>query len=261
MDVSQAANRITERTRAIMPVHMYGHMADMSPLLALARQHDLVVIEDAAQAHGAQQEGRHAGSIGALACFSFYSNKIVTTGEGGMVVTSDDALAARLRWLRNLCFDEARRFRHEQVGHNFRLSNVQAAIGVAQIERIEDNVARKREIAAWYSERLKGTGLQLPTERAGTKSVYWMYAVVLNDGHAADAAGFGEKLRAKGVDTRPFFVGMHEQPALRARGLFADECYPVTERISRRGLYLPSGLGLTEGDVDRVCEAVRSCLA
>jgi perosamine synthetase len=262
LDVAEAASKVSERVSAIMPVHMYGHMAEMGALMELARRHGLAVIEDAAEAHGAEQKGRRAGGIGTLGCFSFYSNKIITTGEGGMVVTSDQALAARARSLRNLCFGESRRFWHEEIGHNFRLSNVQAAIGLAQLERIEENVARKRRMAALYTEQLKGVaGLALPVERAGTKNVYWMFGIVLNESLALDAAALAGSLKKAGIETRPFFVGMHEQPALRARGLFAGERYPVTERLSRRGLYLPSGLGLSDAQIERVCEAVRTCVA
>jgi perosamine synthetase len=262
MSVAEAASKVTAKTRAIMPVHMYGHMADMGPLLELARRKGLAVIEDAAEAHGAEQNGRRAGGIGTVGCFSFYSNKIVTTGEGGMIVTSDAALAARARSLRNLCFEESRRFLHEELGHNFRLTNMQAAIGLAQIERIEESVARKRRIAALYIERLKDVpGLELPAERVGTKNVYWMFGIVLGDSLPLDAAALAERLHDAGIETRPFFTGMHQQPALRARGLFEGEHYPVTERISRRGLYLPSGLGLSDEQIDRVSTAVRNSLA
>jgi perosamine synthetase len=262
LDAAEAASKVTERTRAVMPVHMYGHMAAMGPLMDLARRHGLAVIEDAAEAHGAEQSGRRAGGIGTLGCFSFYSNKIVTTGEGGMVVTSEEALAARARSLRNLCFGESQRFWHEEIGHNFRLSNVQAAIGLAQLERIEQHVARKRRIAQLYLEGLKGLGgLKLPVERAGTKNVYWMFGIVLEESLSLDAAALAERLKKVGIETRPFFVGMHEQPALRARGLFSGERYPVTERLSRRGLYLPSGLKLSDAQIERVCEAVRTCMA
>ena len=262
LDVAHVAPKITARTRAIMPVHMYGHMAEMGPLMAVAARHGLAVIEDAAEAHGAEQDGRRAGGIGTMGCFSFYSNKIVTTGEGGMIVTDDAAVAARARSLRNLCFDEKKRFQHDEIGHNFRLTNVQAAIGVAQVERIEESLARKRRMAAHYREGLKDIpGLQLPVERKGTRNVYWMFGLVLDETLPFDAAALAARLKTAGVETRPFFMGMHEQPALRARGLFEGERYPVTERISRRGLYLPSGLSLSEGDIERVCAAVRTCLA
>ena len=259
LDVAEAARKVTSRTRAIMPVHIYGHMAEMAPLMDLAARHGLAVIEDAAEAHGAEQDGRRAGGIGTIGCFSFYSNKIVTCGEGGMVVTSDAGLAERTRSLRNLCFDESKRFQHDEIGHNFRLTNIQAAMGLAQAERIEESVARKRRVAALYGDRLKQiAGIQLPIERSGTKNVDWMFGIVLDDTLPFDAAALAGRLKKEGIETRPFFVGMHEQPALRARGLFAGERYPVTERISRRGLYLPSGVSLSDGDIDRVCAAVRT---
>lgn len=261
LDVGEVERKITERTGAVMPVHMYGHMADMDPLMALARKFNLAVVEDAAEAHGGEYRGRRAGGIGAISCFSFYANKIVTTGEGGMVVTDDAKLAERARSLRNLCFKREQRFLHTELGYNFRMTNVQAAIGLAQVERIEDHVARKRRMAALYGERLRDLrGLALPVERAGVKNVYWMYGVVLDDSVPFDAVEFAARLRAQGVDTRPFFLGMQEQPVLREQGLFAGERYPVTERLARRGLYLPSGLGLSETDIDTVCSAVRKCL-
>jgi perosamine synthetase len=236
-------------------------MAEMNPLMELARKFNLAVVEDAAEAHGAEYHSRRAGGIGTLGCFSFYANKIVTTGEGGMVVTNDQNLAERARSLRNLCFRKEQRFLHTELGYNFRMTNVQAAIGVAQIARIEDHLQRKRRMAAHYNERLRDIpGLQLPVERPGVKNVYWMYGVVLEDSVPFDAAALAVRLKQQGVDSRPFFLGMHEQPVLRQRGLFAGESYPVTERLARRGLYLPSGLGLIESQIDTVCEAVRKCL-
>jgi perosamine synthetase len=261
LDVAEVGRKITGATRAIMPVHMYGHMAAMAPLMKLARRHDLAVIEDAAEAHGAEYDGRRAGGIGTMGCFSFYANKIVTTGEGGMVVTDEPTLAEHARSLRNLCFRRDQRFLHNEVGYNFRITNLQAAIGLAQIERIEDHLSRKRRMASLYTEGLRDVaGLKLPVERPGVKNVYWMYGVVLDSAVEMDAAAFAQRLREQGVDTRPFFFGMHEQPALRERGLFVGESYPITECLSRRGLYLPSGLDLSEADIETICEAVRRCL-
>ncbi|MBP2233297.1 perosamine synthetase [Azospirillum agricola] len=262
MDMAQVAAKITPRTRAIMPVHMYGHPVDMAPLLELAERHGLAIVEDAAEAHGAEYHGRRAGGLGTLGCFSFYANKIITTGEGGMVVTDDDALAERMRSLRNLCFRRDRRFLHTELGHNYRMTNLQAAIGVAQVERIEDHLQRKRRMAALYQARLGDLPqLALPVERPGVRNVYWMYGVVLDDSVPFDAVEFAQRLRGRGVDTRPFFLGMHEQPVLHDRGLFVGERYPVTERLARRGLYLPSGLPLTEEQIDTVAVAVREVLS
>jgi perosamine synthetase len=244
-----------------MPVHMFGHPVDMQRLLEIAARHDLRIVEDAAESHGAESHGRRVGGIGDLGCFSFYANKIITTGEGGMVVTDDAALADRCRSLRNLCFIPERRFLHREIGHNYRLTNVQAAIGVAQVDRVENHVAHKRWMASAYRERLAGLPISLPVERNWAKNVYWMYGVVLDDDVPFDAVEFAKRLRMRGVDTRPLFLGMHEQPVLRERGLFADESYPITERLARRGLYLPSGLTLTQAQVDEVCAAVRAVLA
>jgi perosamine synthetase len=254
-----------------MPVHIYGHPVDMGPVLELAETCALTVVEDAAEAHGAEYltgggqvepAWKRCGSFGDLSCFSFYANKIVTTGEGGMVLTDDDGLARRLRSLRNLGFDPERRFVHDEVGYNFRLTNLQAAVGVGQIERVDETVARKREVAARYTERLGGLdGLQLPVEEPWARNVYWMYGVVVDEATGLDAATFSDRLSEEGVETRPFFLGMHEQPVFRRAGFFDGESYPVAERLARQGLYLPSGTAITDAQVDAVCDAVASVLA
>jgi perosamine synthetase len=262
MDAGQVAARITPRTRAIMPVHIYGHPVDMAPLWDLAERHGLKIVEDAAEAHGAAYRGRRCGGLGDLSCFSFYANKIITTGEGGMVLTDDPAYAERARSLRNLCFRPERRFYHTELGHQFRLTNLQAAIGVAQIARIDELLAHKRWLGLRYTELLAGTpGLSLPVEEPWATNVYWMYGLVLDEATGLDAAAFAARLKACGVDTRPFFLGLHEQPAFHRRGLFVGERYPVTERLARQGLYLPSGLTLTEQQIQEVVAAVKSCLA
>jgi perosamine synthetase len=270
MDVDQIARKITPRTKAIMPVHIYGHPADMDPIIELADSNGLAVIEDAAEAHGGQylagRRGarpfwRPCGSFGTLSCFSFYANKLITTGEGGMVLTDDAELVDKARSLRNLCFQADRRFYHESLGFNFRLTNLQAALGVAQLERMDEIVARKRRIGEEYTGKLKELkSLQLPTEEAWARSVYWMYGVVLLEKTRMDAQTFARKLAAHGIETRPFFVGMHEQPVFRQRGWFRDESYPVAERLARQGLYLPSGVALTEEQLEHVVKAVREVL-
>jgi perosamine synthetase len=270
MDVAQVEARLTGRTRAIMPVHMYGHPVDMDPLLELAAERGLAVIEDAAEAHGAEyfagrasaEAGwRRCGSFGELSCFSFYANKIVTTGEGGMVLTDDDGLAERCRSLRNLCFQSERRFLHEEIGFNFRLTNMQAAVGVAQIERIDELVARKREVGTRYRERLgRIEGIETAVEEPWARNVYWMNGLVVGEETGLDAESFATRLAERGVETRPFFVGMHEQPVFHRMGLFRDERYLVAERIARQGLYLPSGTALTDAQTDAVCEAVEDVL-
>ncbi len=261
MDTSQIEAKITPRTRAIMPVHIYGHPVDMDPVLELAKKFNLFVIEDAAEVHGAEYKGRKCGGIAEVSCFSFYANKIITTGEGGMVLTRDESTANELRSLRNLCFQKDRRYYHTRLGHNYRLSNVQAAIGLAQLERIETSVEKKRWIGHSYNERLAEVEtLQLPIEQPWAKNVYWMYGIVLDEKSGMDAKELANRLNAKGVVTRPFFLGMHEQPAFQAMGFFQGEHHPVAERIARQGLYLPTGMTLTESHIDQVCEAVKQVL-
>jgi perosamine synthetase len=271
MDVTQVAARLTSRTRAIMPVHIYGHPVDMDPILALAKQHGLYVIEDAAEAHGAEYlSGRgteqaawhRCGGMSDISAFSFYANKLVTTGEGGMLLTNDPQLAERARSLRNLCFRRERRFYHTELGYNFRLTNLQAAIGLAQVERLPETILKKRWMGQSYTQRLQHLPmLQLPVEEAWARQVYWMYGLVLDESTGMDAPEFSRRLHVEGVETRPFFLGIHEQPVYTSQGLFKGEKYPVSERIARQGLYLPSGLTLTETQLEEVCQAVEKVLA
>lgn len=271
MNVDQVADKITPRTRAILVVHIYGHPTDMDPIIQLADRYGLAVIEDAAEAHGAeylagrnmgQPTWQRCGSFGTLSCFSFYANKLITTGEGGMVLTDDPNVAEKSRSLRNLCFQSHRRFYHEELGFNFRLTNLQAALGLAQLERVDNIVTRKRWIGKEYSRRLKDIHvLQLPVEQPWARSVCWMYGVVLAEETRMDAGRFAKELKKLGVETRPFFLGMHEQPIFHERGLFLNEHYPIAERLARQGLYLPSGLALTEEQLAHVCEAVDGVLS
>ena len=271
MDVAQIEAKITPRTRAIMPVHIYGHPVDMDPIVDLAQRHHLVVIEDAAEAHGAlyrtrrgtsNETWRRCGGLGDIGTFSFYANKLVTTGEGGMLLTHDPRTAEKARSIRNLCFQPDRRFYHTQLGNNFRLTNIQAAIGLAQVGRIEQTIERKRRMGQAYTEQLGDIpGLQLPIEEDWARQVYWMYGLVLDESTGIDAAEMARRLAARNVDSRPFFLGMHEQPAFHTRGLFLGERYPVAERIARQGLYLPSGVALTQTQIDQVCQAVREALS
>lgn len=264
MDVEQVERRITARTKAIMVVHIYGLPVDMAPLEVIAAKHGLVIIEDAAEAHGQTYRQRPCGSFGELSTFSFYPNKLVTTGEGGMIVTDSDKLAERCRLLRNLYFAPPRRFVHEEIGWNFRLTNLQAAVGVAQLERLDEFVARKRAMGRRYSAALSGADaqLQLPvTSVLGEENLFWVYGVVLRESVNFDADEAIRRLASRGVGTRPFFWPMHEQPVLRNRGLFLGESYPVAERIARRGFYLPSGLALTNEQIDAVTAALLEIIA
>ena len=277
MDVKQVREKVKMemsksdgKIKAIMPVHIYGHPVDMDPLLALAEEYDLNIIEDAAEVHGAEYltgrntahpQWKKCGGIGHISVFSFYANKLITTGEGGMVLTNDPDYAEKARSLRNLCFRPEQRFLHTKLGHNFRITNLQAAIGLGQLERMDEIIAKKRWIGKAYTERLQSiSALQLPVEETWARQVYWMYGIVLDQRTGFDAVRFAQKLKELGVDTRPFFLGMHEQPVFRDMGLFQNEKYPVSERIARQGLYLPSGLTLTETQIDEVCESVKAVL-
>ncbi len=262
MDTAAIEEKITPRTRAIMVVHIYGHSVDMKPVHTLAAKYGLYVVEDAAEAHGAEYRGRRCGGLADISIFSFYANKIITTGEGGMVLTDNPDFAARARSLRNLCFGPKQRFLHTGIGHVYRMTNIQAAIGLAQTERIETFVDKKRRIAGIYTELLgELTGLQLPVERDWAKNVYWMYGIVLADDLGIDADEVSREMLSRNIDTRPFFLGLHEQPALHELGLFGGETYPVTERISRQGFYLPSGLQITETQQEAVCRALLDILS
>lgn len=262
MDITAIAEKITPRTRAILAVHIYGLPTDMQSLVALARQHSLALIEDAAEMHGQTCRGAPCGSFGDISTFSFYSNKHVTTGEGGMVLTDDPALAERCRSLRNLCFRAEERFVHRELGWNFRLTNLQAAIGLAQLERLDTFIVRKRRMGALYTELLAGVpGLTLPASRTDyAESIYWVFAVLLDANVPFDAREMISRLAKRGVGARPFFWPMHEQPVFRDMGLFAGESHPVAERIARRGLYIPSGMALTDAQLHEAAAAVRELL-
>ncbi len=243
-------------------MHLYGLPVDMDPVLALAARHGLVIIEDAAEAIGQTYRGRPCGSFGDLSTFSFYPNKHITTGEGGMIVTDDDHLAARCRSLRNLCFQPGRRFVHEELGWNLRMTHLQAALGLAQLEQLDRNLERKREMGRRYDVLLADLpGLHRPLPRTDfADNLYWVYGVVLDAAVAFDAEEAMRRLGRLGIGTRPFFWPMHEQPVLRRMGWFGEVACPVAERIARRGFYLPSGLALTEAQQERVAETVGAIL-
>src|SRR5574340_49425 len=262
MDVTQLPSKINARTRAIMVVHIYGLPTDMAPVLEVAKRHNLRIIEDAAEMHGQTYRGKPCGSFGDVSVFSFYPNKHITTGEGGMVLTNDDQIADRCRSLRNLSHSPKRRFVHEELGYNYRLTNLQAAMGIAQLERLDKSIARKREMGRLYNEAFSSIrGLELPPARTDyAENIYWVYGMVLADGVPMDAAEMMSRLSKLGVGTRPFFWGMHEQPVFQKMGWYGGEKYPITERISRRGFYVPSGLGLTEPQQRKVIEAVRQVM-
>jgi perosamine synthetase len=258
LDLEAAERLITDRTRAIVPVHLFGHPVDMEAVEGLAERHGLVVIDDAAEAHGAEVRGRRIGSFGRMTCWSFYANKIITTGEGGMVTTGDDDLADRLRSLRNLAYGRQERLVHEDVGFNFRMTGYQAALGLAQLGRIEETLARKRRLAQVYDGLLEGVeGIRGPVEEPWARNVYWMYGVVLGDEVDRSREEVQARLRERGVDTRTFFCPMNLQPALRQVPGFRTEPCPIAERLWERGLYLPSSPGLDEATLERVIADLR----
>jgi len=259
MEVNQIEDKITSKTRAIMVVHVYGLPVNMYPVIALAEKYGLKIIEDAAEAHGLDYKGQPCGSFGDISTFSFYPNKLITTGEGGMVLTDDENLAERCRSLRNLCFQPQKRFVHKALGWNFRMSNLQAAVGLAQLEKLDEHVRRKRHMGQRYNELLKDiSGLQLPLERTDyAENIYWVYGLVLKDDVPFDAQEAMRRLAERKIGTRPFFWPMHEQPVFKRMGLFEGESYPVAEHIARRGFYIPSGLAMTDEQIERVAISIR----
>lgn len=259
LDPNLIAPAITPKTKAIMPVHIYGHPADMDPILKIAKKHHLIVIEDSAEAHGAEYKGRLTGTLGDINAFSFYANKIVTTGEGGMVTTDRDDLAGIARRMKDLAHSPAKRFIHDALGYNYRMTSMQAALGSGQLLHIKDFLATKRHMAQQYQAGLSGIpGLTLPTTREWATHVYWMYAILVDQekfGLSKDE--FRDALLKRGVDTRDFFYAPNTQPALTSQGLGLGS-YPVTETLAQNGCYLPSGLAITDAQIDAVCETIRA---
>lgn len=258
MDIGQVERAITPHTKAIMVVHIYGLPVDMDPLLALAKKHGLLVIEDAAEMHGQNYKDRPCGSFGDISTFSFYPNKHITTGEGGMLVTDDTSVAERCKSLRNLCFQPKKRFVHEEMGWNYRMTNLQAALGIAQLERLDAQIARKRAMGKRYLEllgSLEGIELQ-PARMNYAENIYWVFGIVLSETVPCDADTIMAKLGERKIGTRPFFWPMHEQPVFHKMKWHKDQHLPVAERLARRGFYLPSGLGNTDEEFTRAAEAL-----
>ena len=256
LDPSLLKAQMTKRTKAIMPVHIYGHSCDMDPILAFAKEHGIAVLEDAAEAHGALYKGKPCGSLGAVSAFSFYGNKIVTTGEGGMVCTDDDALAKRVRSFKDLSHSPGHRFLHDAIGYNYRMTNLQAALGLGQLEHLHEFLETKERMARHYGRRLgKILGLRLPMTKDYAKNVHWMYAVLVEEPFGISRDALAAALKSRGIDTRTFFLPCHSQPAIQKRSP-SSVAYSVTERIARQGLYLPSGLAITEVQIERVCDAI-----
>jgi perosamine synthetase len=258
LDLDLIEDLITEKTKAIIPVHLYGHPVDMDRLMEIARRHNLLVIEDCAESHGATCRGRMTGSFGDMACFSFYANKVITTGEGGMITTNNAELAERLCLLRNLAFTKPR-FRHEEAGFNFRMTGIQAAMGRAQFAKIDHILSEKRRVAHTYNEFLRDVdGLQLPHEAEWARNVYWMYSVVVQPEFGITRDQLMDSLRAAEIDTRTFFCPMNQQPCLLALPDFRAVPCPVADGLWDNGLYLPSTYSLSEDVIKQVAGAVKA---
>ena len=257
MDVSTIESKITKKTKAIIVVHIYGLPVDMDPVLELCKKYNLFLIEDAAEMHGQNYKGKPCGSFGTISIFSFYPNKHITTGEGGMIVCDDEKIAAHCRKLRNLAFEpDGRRFIHHEIGWNYRMTNMQAALGLAQLEKINEHIQKKRHIGRRYQLGLSTLkDYQLPkasTEYA--ENIYWVYALLAkSEAHCNETV---KRLSEAKIGTRPFFWCMHEQPVFAKMGLFINEKYPVAEKLARNGFYLPSGLGLSDEQIDTVIETM-----
>lgn len=261
LDLDLVEGLVSERTKAIIPVHLFGHPVDMDRLVEIAARHDLVVVEDCAESHGATVRGRVTGSFGAMGCFSFYANKIITTGEGGMVTTDDDELAARLRSLRNLAFGQPR-FLHREAGHNFRMTGYQAAMGLAQLDRIDHVIERKRALAHRYDELLADVpGIRTPAELEWATNVYWMYTIVVEEDFGRTRDELMAHLHEREIQSRTFFCPMNQQPFLREQVGFRDVPCPVADRMWTTGMYLPSAIQLDDATLALVADAVREARA
>ena len=255
IDVNKIEEEITNKTKAIMVVHTYGHPVDMDPVLDLARDNGLYIVEDAAEAHGAEYKGKRVGALGDVGCFSFYANKIITTGEGGMIVTNNEELAEKARMLKDMAFEKERRFWHRYLGFNYRMTNLQAAIGVAQMEKLDQFVEVRRRNASLYNSLLKDIeGITLPPEADWAKNVYWMYSVLIEDSFGRDRNELMKHLSENGIETRTFFNPIHVQPLYCKR--YKGEKYPLAEELSRKGINLPSGNTLKKEEIEHIAECI-----
>ena len=264
IDANKIEEKITGKTKAIIPVHIYGQPCDMDKIQELAQKYNLYVIEDAAEAHGAMYKGKKIGSLSHIACFSFYANKILTTGEGGMAITNNEKLAERMAYFRNYCF-EIPRFLHREIGFNYRLTNIQAAMGLAQTENANMLVEARKKVGEKYDALLQGTkGITIPARREGVKNVYWMYSIVLTDEIQVSRKEIVQKLKERGVDTRNFFISMHKQPAfIEKKTDNIPDCsgqFPVSDKIEERGFYLPSSSDITDQEIEQVCRTLKEIL-
>jgi perosamine synthetase len=242
-----------------MAVHIYGLPVDMNPVFELAQRYGLYIIEDVAEVTGQTYFGKPCGSLGDVSVYSFYPNKHITTGEGGMLLTDDVGIAEKSKSLRNLCFIQGNRFVHEELGYNFRMTNLQAAVGVAQLEQLDNSIKKKRQVGSQYNKLFQNLkGFQLPLAKTEyAENIYWVYGLVANREIKIKAKEAIDFMAKRGIEARPFFWAMHEQPVFRKMGLFKDEQYPVAEQLARYGFYIPSGMGITDNQVEIVADCVR----
>ncbi len=261
LDPKLLEEKITPKTKAIIVVHVYGHPVDMDPVLEIAKKHNLFVIEDAAEAHGAEYKGKKIGSLSDISCFSFYANKIITTGEGGMLLTNNEELAKRARSLGSLAYGDKIRFMHKDIAFNYRLTNLQAALGVSQLKKIETTIAKKRAIADFYKKELNEINdLQLPVEKSYAKNVYWMYHIILKGKLESKRDEIRNKLKEKGIDTREAFIPFNMQEIFISRGLTKKEDCPVANYVALNGFYLPSGINLKEEELKYVSDSLKEII-
>lgn len=257
IDPENIKNKITSKTKAIVPVHLYGHPADMDPINKIAKEFGLYIIEDAAEAHGAEYKNKKVGGIGNCGIFSFYGNKIITTGEGGMITTNDKNLYEKAKFLRDHAMSKEKKYWHTEIGFNYRITNIQAALGLAQIERIEHIINKKRQIFQWYKEYLTDLDcIVLNSEKAWAKNVFWLVCAVLNKNAEISRDDMMKRLKKTGIDTRPFFYPLSSLPMynhLKYKNF-------VTMDISKRGLNLPSSFNLKKDNVKKVCRHFKDFL-
>lgn len=259
MNVENIESKISDKTKAIMVVHIYGLPVDMDPILSLAKKYNLKIIEDAAEMHGQTYKGKSCGSFGDVSTFSFYPNKLITTGEGGMVVTDDEDIAEKSISLRNLYFDKDRKYIHEELGYNFRMTNLQAAIGLAQLDRYEEFIQKKRKIGYLYNQYLEDIPqIQLPVKNTDyAENIYWVYGIVLKDNLSIVSDKIIGLLKSKNIGARHFFYPMSKQPVFLKLGLFKNENYPESERLAEKGFYIPSGMALEEEQIERIAKVLK----
>jgi len=262
MDVTKIEKKITSKTKAIIAPHIYGLPIDMDPLLKIAKKYKLKIIEDAAEVLGLKYKNKECGSFGDVSTFSFYANKHITTGEGGIIVTDNKQIAEKCKSLRNLCFNNKKRFVHYDLGWNYRFTNLQSAIGIAQLEKLNKFIIKKRNIGKIYNQELSKIKIfHTPLDKKKyAKNIYWVYGLVLKKNSPISLNILMKKLKKEGIETRNFFWPLHQQPVLKKMGLFKNTKLPVSEYISKNGLYLPSGLSLTSSQQKYVVKKIKEII-